>query len=280
MQRFLPRRAVGALCCMLLALSPGSRALAREAAKQEQSLGDLSSFRAIAEHTLTVVNTGDLTRAKARIRDLETKWDKAEATLRLRDPERWRVIDEAIDTALAQLRAERPQAAAAKDALQNLLSRLDGPGPNATPGKAATAPSARLTVTDIIDAAEKLRSGETVLDVSFEPKDGRPLYSVRTYANGKVWDGLLDGTTAAAIGQGIVMEESALDAEDKAEVAALKGAKIMLRQAIASAEKANGGWALNAGLEQVRGHAVWEILIQRGAQSQQVHVDPVTGKIL
>jgi hypothetical protein len=50
-----------------------------------------------------------------------------------------------------------------------------------------------------------------------------------------------------------VIDESALDAEDKAELVALKGAKITLRQAIASAEKANGGRALNAGLEQVRG---------------------------
>ena len=74
--------------------------------------------------------------------------------------------------------------------------------------------------------------------------------------------------------------EPALDAEDKAELAALKGAKITLRQAIASAEKANGGHTLNAGLEQVRGRAVWEILIQNTTQPQQIHIDPITGKIL
>jgi uncharacterized membrane protein YkoI len=76
------------------------------------------------------------------------------------------------------------------------------------------------------------------------------------------------------------MDESTLDAEDKAEVAALKGAKITLRQAIASAEKAGEGRALNAGLEQVGGRAVWEILIQNTTQPQRVHIDPVTGKIL
>jgi uncharacterized membrane protein YkoI len=61
-------------------------------------------------------------------------------------------------------------------------------------------------------------------------------------------------------------------------LAALKGAKITLRQAIASAERS--GRALNAGLEQVRGRAVWEILIQTTTQPQQIHIDPVTGKIL
>ena len=42
--------------------------------------------------------------------------------------------------------------------------------------------SAKLSVTDIIAAAEKLQAGASVLDVSFEPKDGKPAYAVRTYA--------------------------------------------------------------------------------------------------
>jgi uncharacterized membrane protein YkoI len=282
MQRFSPRRALGALCLLLLALNPGGRAMAQDAAaNQSQSLGDLSSFRSIAGDTLAIVNTGKLARAKARIKDLETSWDAAEARLRPRDPERWRIIDKAIDAALTQLRADRPQASAAKDALQNLLASLDRTNLSATPaaGETATAASA-LSVTDIIAAAEKLQAGASVLDVSFEPKDGQPAYAVRTYANGKVWDGLLDATSGAAIGRGTVMDESALDAEDKAELAALKRAKVTLRQAIASAEKAGGGRALNAGLEQVRGRAVWEILMQNAAQPQQIHVDPITGKIL
>jgi uncharacterized membrane protein YkoI len=119
-----------------------------------------------------------------------------------------------------------------------------------------------------------------VLDVSFEPKDGQPIYAVRTYANGKIWDGLLDGTSGAAMDHGTVVDESALDAEDRAELAALKGAKITLRQAVASAEKTYGGRALNAGLEQVRGHAVWELLIPNTTKAQTIHIDPTTGKIL
>jgi hypothetical protein len=30
----------------------------------------------------------------------------------------------------------------------------------------------------------------------------------------------------------------------------------------------------------VRGRAVWEILIQSATKSQQIHIDPITGKIL
>jgi uncharacterized membrane protein YkoI len=282
MQKFPAGRALGAFCLLLLALSPWGGALAEDAANQSQPLGDLSSFRAIAVDTLAIINTGNLRRAKARIKDLETNWDAAEAKLRPRNPERWRILDKAVDAALVQLRADRPQALASKDALQKLLASFDGSNESATalPGGPAAAESASLSVTDIITAAEKLQAGASVLDVSFEPKDGQPAYAVRTYANGKVWDGFLDGTSGAAIDHGTVIDESALDAEDKAELAALKGAKITLRQAIASAEKANGGRALNAGLEQVRGRAVWEILIQNATQPQQIHIDPITGKIL
>lgn len=275
MRRFFSSRVLGALCFLLLGLNLW--ALAQGPAKP---LGDLSSFRAIAADTLAIVGSGNLPRAKARIKDLETSWDLAEARLRPRNPERWRTIDKAIDAALAQLRADRPQASASKDALENLLANFDRSDQAAAPGAAAPVEPAKLSVTDIIAAAEELQAGASVLDVSFEPQGGKPVYAVRTYANGKVWDGLFDGTSGAAIGQGTVIDESSLDAEDKAEVVALKGAKITLRQAIASAEKINGGRALNAGLEQVRGRTVWEILIPGTTQPQQIYIDPITGKIL
>jgi uncharacterized membrane protein YkoI len=282
MQSCFPGRALGALCFLLLAASPQGRALAQDATNQTQSLGDLSSFRTIAQDTLAIVNTGNLSRAKARIKDLETSWDAAEAKLRPRDPEQWRTLDKAIDAALVQLRADKPQASASKDALQSLLASFDQSkqSAKAASGAAASAEPAKLSVIDIIAAAEKLRAGASVLDVSFEPKDGQPIYAVRTYANGKVWDGLIDGNSGAAIGEGTLVDEATLDDEDKAELAGLKGAKIALREAISSAEKANEGRALNAGLEQVHGRAVWEILIQNAGKSQQVHIDPVTGKIL
>ena len=282
MPKFFTHQGLGALCFVLLAFSLSTEALAQHAANQVLTQRDLSSFRSIAEDTLAIVDMGNLKRAKSRIKGLETAWDRAEPKLRPRSPEQWRKIDKAIDAALQQLRADSPQAAAAKEALQNLLAELDQPNESATvaPGKAEAAHSARLSIADIIAALEKLRADESVLDVSFEPKDGQPAYAVRTYANGKVWDGLIDGLNGAAIGDGTVTDESALDDEDKAELAASIHAKITLRQAIETAEKANDGRALNAGLEQVRGRVVWEILFQNAKHHQQIRIDPITGKIL
>jgi uncharacterized membrane protein YkoI len=275
-------RGLGALCFVLLVFSLSSEALAQSAANQVLTQRDLSSFRSIAEDTLTVVSSGNLKGAKSRIKDLEADWDRAEPTLRPRSPEQWRKIDKAIDAALQQLRAVSPQAATAKEALQNLLAELNQPHESArvAPGNAEAAQSARLSIADIIAALEKLRADESVLDVSFEPKEGQPAYAVRTYANGKVWDGLIDGVTGTAIGDGTVTDESALDDEDKAELAASIHAKITLREAIKTAERANDGRALNAGLEQVRGRVVWEILFENAQHHQQIRIDPITGKIL
>ena len=139
-------------------------------------------------------------------------------------PSNGEISTRSIDAALQQLRADNPQAAAAKQALQNLLAELDRPSDGAA-GKAQTTASAKLSIKDVITALEKLRAGESVLDVSFEPKDGQPAYAVRTYAKGKVWDGLIDGVTGAAIDNGTVTDESALDDEDKAELAASKHAE-------------------------------------------------------
>jgi len=282
MLKFFTHQGLGAPCFVLLVFSLSSEAVAQHAANQVLTQRDLSSFRSIAEDTLAIVNMGNLKRAKSRIKDLETDWDRAEPKLRPRSPEQWRKIDKAIDAALQQLRADSPQAAAAKEALQSLLAELDQPNESAAvaPGKAEATQSARLSIADIIAALEKLRADDSVLDVSFEPKDGQAAYAVRTYANGKVWDGLIDGLTGAAIGDGAVTDESALDDEDKAELAASIHAKITLRQAIETAEKANDGRVLNAGLEQVRGRVVWEILFQNAKHHQQIRIDPITGKIL
>jgi uncharacterized membrane protein YkoI len=279
MQKFLPRQTLGALCFLLLAFCPSSEALAQHPVNQSLTQRDLSSFRGIAQDTLTIVNTGNLKLAKSRIKNLETDWDRAEAKLRPQNPEQWRRIDKAIDAALQQLRTDSPQATAANEVLQNLLAELDRPNEIAA-GNAGSAISAKLSITDVIAALEKLRANENVLDVSYKPKDGQPAYAVRTYANGKVWDGLVDGVTGMAIGDGTVTDESALDDEDKAELAASKHAKVTLRQAIETAEKANDGRALNAGLEQVRGRVVWEILFQDAKRRQQIHIDPITGMIM
>jgi hypothetical protein len=49
---------------------------------------------------------------------------------------------------------------------------------------------------------------------------------------------------------------------------------------VETAEKANDGHALNAGLEQVGRRVLWEILFQNATRHHQIRIDPINGRIL
>jgi uncharacterized membrane-anchored protein len=87
-------------------------------------LGDLSAFRGITQDTLALLNAGEQSGATARVDDLETSWDNAEARLKPRDKAAWTTIDGKIDTVLRELRAANPNPDTERAALTDLLPVL------------------------------------------------------------------------------------------------------------------------------------------------------------
>ena len=94
-------------------------------AQATTKLGDLSKFKKIALDVDALVSKDDLVAAKARIKDLETTWDEAEAGIKPRAGSDWRQLDKAIDRALDALRESKPNPVACKKAMAELIDTFN-----------------------------------------------------------------------------------------------------------------------------------------------------------
>lgn len=88
-------------------------------------LGNLDRFRKIVIDARALLDKSDIAGAKARMKDLETAWDEAEAGLKPRAATEWHVVDKAIDRALTAIRASAPDLTHCKNTLDELVHVMD-----------------------------------------------------------------------------------------------------------------------------------------------------------
>ncbi len=111
-----------------------------------KSLGDLSSLSAIVADVTAIAASGDLAKAKTRIKDFETAWDDAQGAMQPLNPDAWGAVDTAADHALRALRAGTPDAAQVNETLVALTAALASPAPQV--GGGTIGKVAGIVVTD------------------------------------------------------------------------------------------------------------------------------------
>jgi len=117
-----------ALVCLALPITAASSfAVPSYAAATITELGDLSPLTSIASDTLGLVGKGNMTAAAARITDFESAWDAEASTLRALSNDKWGIIDDASDRAIAAVRTNHPVASEATAAVTALVAVLESP---------------------------------------------------------------------------------------------------------------------------------------------------------
>jgi hypothetical protein len=94
-------------------------------AEAASKIGDLSKFRKLVLEIEALVEMGNLAGAKVKIKDLETSWDEAEASLKPRAAADWHKVDKAIDRALGALKEAKPDADSCKKALAEARTAME-----------------------------------------------------------------------------------------------------------------------------------------------------------
>ncbi len=135
-------------------------------------------------------------------------------------------------------------------------------------------PRATISAADGIALAKKRDAGSNVVDISFDGRNARLVYNVKTARNGRIWDGRIDAATGEIIGAGTATPIAQFPPEDQRKIADLDAAKMGLAYAIELAEAYGAGKAISAGLSDADGHFAFLIVVVSDGQLKAVSIDP------
>lgn len=130
--------------------------------------------------------------------------------------------------------------------------------------------TAPVSLAQAIATAEAESQGRT-LEAGAEDEDGRVLYEVTTLAGGKIHEFMIDPQSGA------VLDREVEEAEEDDLVA---GNVVEIVNAMAAAEAASNGKAIEAELEMEDGQAVYEVEVASNGVLTTVLVDAMSGQVI
>ena len=160
-------------------------------------------------------------------------------------------------------------------ALPAIASAAMPPGPDVQ--KALE--SAKVTLAQAITTVEKQTGGKST-HAMFGEEAGKSGYTVIAYSGAKMqamWVDPLSG--AASVIAKPTPDETSIETADKAEEPTLIGAKATLSQAVALAERHDGGRAFDAALARHNNMVAISVDVLKDGKLSTVWIDPAAGKI-
>ena len=140
--------------------------------------------------------------------------------------------------------------------------------------------SVKLSVTEVITAAEHQASGSKVLEAHFLPTTSAATYSLKTYHEGAIWERKIDAESGAILNAGRMTSESQLAGEEKAELSGARTASTTIAQAVQIAERRVKGKAISAEIDKAKGGGMaWEVVVVANDRARRVVIDPITGQV-
>lgn len=130
--------------------------------------------------------------------------------------------------------------------------------------------TAPVSLAQAIATAEAESQGRT-LEAGAEDEDGRILYEVETLAGGKIHEFMIDPQSGAVI-------DKEVEAVEEGELVA--GNVVEILTAMAAAEAASNGKAVEAELEMEDGQAVYEVEVASSDVLTTVLVDAMSGQVI
>jgi uncharacterized membrane protein YkoI len=134
--------------------------------------------------------------------------------------------------------------------------------------------TAQVSLSRAIEIAERAHAGARTSDVSFDGGSGAPVYRVRTFYDGQLWEHAINAATGEIATDRLISSLEELNAEDRTNIASLSGVAQQLSDAVRVAERATSGKAISGGLTRERGKLNFVVIVVSGLDLKQVILEP------